>query len=75
MKNAFVLVAHHGDDGTVGEGDILRDVTELRFAALEKGGLVREATDKEAKGSGPAAEKAKQPAANKAAPTPENKAS
>jgi len=49
MKNAFVLSHHHGDDGTVDIGMILTDVTEQRFSALEKQGLVREATAAEVK--------------------------
>lgn len=46
-KNAFVLHDHYGDDGSVTEGMILRDVTSKRFEELEKGGLVREATAEE----------------------------
>lgn len=49
MKNAFVLDDHHGDDGTVIAGMILKDVTNQRFEALEKAGLVREATAAEVK--------------------------
>lgn len=43
-KNAFVIEHHHGDDGTVSEGKILRDISQKRFDELEKKGLVREAT-------------------------------
>ncbi|MFX4086161.1 hypothetical protein ACKU27_13770 [Sphingobium yanoikuyae] len=46
-KNAYVIEHHHGDDGTVSEGKILRDITTKRFDELEKKGLVREATDAE----------------------------
>jgi hypothetical protein len=49
MKNAFVKSDHHGDNGTVREGMILRDVTQKRFDELEKLGLVREATADEVK--------------------------
>ena len=49
MKNALVLDHHYGDDGDVSEGMILRDLSEKRFAELEKRGLVREATDIEVK--------------------------
>jgi hypothetical protein len=49
MKNAFVMSDHHGDNGTVREGMVLRDVTQKRFEELEKLGLVREATAAEAK--------------------------
>lgn len=43
-KNAYVIEHHHGDDGTVSEGKILRDITQKRFDELEKKGLVREAS-------------------------------
>lgn len=69
MKNAYVMVDHHGDDGTVREGAILRDVTGERFAALEKAGLVREASAAEVSG-----EKAAEAPLNKAAASPPNKA-
>lgn len=49
MKNAFVLQHHHGDDGNVVEGMILKDISEKRFAELENNKLVREATAKEVK--------------------------
>ena len=49
MKDAYVLVDHHGDNGTVREGMILRDISNQRFDALEKYGLVRAATAQEAK--------------------------
>jgi hypothetical protein len=49
MKNAYVLSHHHGDNGTVSEGMILTDITDQRFNALEKQGLVRAATDAEVK--------------------------
>lgn len=49
MKNAYVLSHHHGDNGTVSEGAILTDITDQRFNALEKQGLVREATAAEVK--------------------------
>jgi hypothetical protein len=49
MKNAYVLEHHLGDDGTVTEGMILTDITEKRFDALKKRGLVREATAEEVK--------------------------
>ncbi|WP_294390420.1 hypothetical protein [uncultured Sphingomonas sp.] len=44
MKNAYVISDHHGDNGTVREGKILRDVQTKRFDELEARGLVREAT-------------------------------
>jgi len=70
MKNAYVLVDHLGDDGTVTEGMILTEITATRFNALEKRGLVREATAKEVKeGYTPPF----QSEAEKAAPEPENK--
>jgi phage terminase Nu1 subunit (DNA packaging protein) len=47
MKNALVLDDHHGDNGTVTAGMILRELPNKRFEELEKRGLVREATDKE----------------------------
>ena len=49
MKNAYVLEHHYGDDGSVTEGMILVDVSTKRFDALEKAGLVREASDDEVK--------------------------
>lgn len=49
MKNAYVLHHHLGDDGNVVEGMILTEISDKRFAALEKRGLVREATPKEVK--------------------------
>ncbi|WP_286881205.1 hypothetical protein [Sphingomonas sp.] len=76
MKNAFVLVDHHGDSGTVREGMILRDVSNQRFDALEKHGLVREATAQEAKdGYRPdfESEAAAEDRAAKAAKAPSNK--
>nr|WP_047166897.1 hypothetical protein [Sphingomonas sp. Y57] len=85
MKNAYVLEHHHGDDGVVSEGMILRDVAAKRFEALEKAGLVREATaDEVKKGYAPSIEpdpskekgegekNAKEPA-NKKAADPANK--
>lgn len=58
MKNAYVLEHHYGDSGNAIEGTILIDVSEVRFAELEKKGLVREATAAEVKaGSQPAFEK------------------
>lgn len=79
MKNAYVLVDHHGDNGTVSTGMILKDVEPKRFGKLEKSGLVREATADELKaGYQPpfAAEgeiKAAAEPANKAAAKPANK--
>lgn len=49
MKNAYVTDHHYGDDGAVDVGMILVDVTQKRFDALEKAGLVREATADEVK--------------------------
>ena len=49
MKNAYVLEQHIGDNGNVTEGMILESITEKRFDALEKKGLVREATAAEVK--------------------------
>jgi hypothetical protein len=83
MKNAYVMEHHHGDDGTVGEGTILRDVSTKRFEELEKKGLVREATDAEVKAGSqysidpdpsvdPDAKKAPAPS-NKKAADPANK--
>lgn len=87
MKNAFVLVDHLGDNGTVTEGMILKDVTTKRFDSLEKKGLVREATAAEVKegykppfeasGVPTASESGEKQAAepqNKKAPEPANKA-
>jgi len=48
-KNALVLDDHFGDDGHVFAGKILRDIDQKRFDALEKKGLVREATAAEVK--------------------------
>lgn len=88
-KNAFVVEHHHGDDGTVSEGRILRDIPQKRFDELEKKGLVREATaeeveagdqhpfEKDTTGADGEAEgdgKAKPAPANKQARTPANKA-
>ncbi|WP_313434355.1 hypothetical protein [Novosphingobium sp.] len=79
MKNAFVLVDHHGDNGTVTEGMILKDVATKRFDDLVKAKLVREATaDEVKKGFAPAftseeGEKQAATPANKAAPKPANK--
>jgi hypothetical protein len=86
MKNAFVLVHHLGDNGTVDEGMILEGITEKRFDALEKKGLVREATAAEVKegykapfiasghiDAGEQAEKAKADPQNKKAADPANK--
>lgn len=83
MKNAFVTSDHHGDNGTVREGMILRDMAQKRFDELEKIGLVREATAEEVeKGYEPVIEgdptkdggekKSPEPA-NKKAATPANK--
>lgn len=47
MKNGYVLEDHHGDNGTVSVGMILRDMSTQRFNELEKKGLVRVATDEE----------------------------
>ena len=79
MKNAFVLSHHHGDDGTVIEGMILKDLSDQRFKNLEKRGLVREATAAEVKkghhipfeASGD--KLADDEGDTKAAPAPENK--
>lgn len=49
MKNAFVLVAHTGDKGMQQEGGIMLDLSNDRFDALEKIGLVREAKTEEIK--------------------------
>lgn len=85
MKTAYVIVDHHGDNGTVREGMILTDVQSKRFEELEKRGLIREATPDEAKqGYKPEiegdpskdegdAKKASEPA-NKKAAAPANKA-
>lgn len=79
MKNAFVLVDHHGDNGTVTEGMILKDVVTKRFDDLVKAKLVREATADEVKsGYAPPfkseeAEKQAGAPANKAAPRSANK--
>ena len=71
MKNALVLDDHFGDDGSVTAGMVLTDMTNTRFAELEKKGLVREATDKEVKaGSKHAFEKDD---SEKAAPKPDDK--
>lgn len=69
MKNAFVLVDHHGDNGTVREGSILTDLSDQRFSSLEKRGLVREAKAAELRDDKSAAT-----ADNKKAPEPSNKA-
>lgn len=83
-KNAYVLDDHHGDDGTVTEGMILADISNTRFDALEKQGLVREATSAEVKAGYKAPfekdeseaeggeKKAPEPS-NKKAPEPSNK--
>ncbi len=62
MKNGYVTEDHHGDNGTVRAGTVLRDLSDQRFAALEKRGLIREATVAE--------EKAAPGRADKAAPDP-----
>lgn len=49
MKNAYVTDQHIGDNGAVTEGMILEGITQKRFDALEKKGLVREATPAEVK--------------------------
>lgn len=49
MKTAYVLEHHLGDNGSVDEGMILEDISDKRFQALEKKGLVREATAAEIK--------------------------
>jgi chromosome segregation ATPase len=49
MKNALVIEHHLGDSGNVTEGMILVDISDKRFNALEKKGLVREATPEEVK--------------------------
>lgn len=68
MKNAYVLVDHLGDDGTVTTGMILKEITMKRFEHLEKRGLVRDATaDEMAAGYKPPF------IPEKSAPTPENK--
>lgn len=54
MKNAFVLVAHTGDRGMQQDGDIMLDLSNDRFEALEKIDLVREATADEVKNWKPA---------------------
>lgn len=56
MKNAFVLVAHTGDRGMQQDGDIMLDLSNDRFEALEKIDLVREATADEVKNWKPAFE-------------------
>ncbi len=86
MKNAYVLSHHHGDSGTATEGMILADLTDQRFNALEKKGLVREATAAEVKAGhqvpfeaggetigDEAAEKQAEKPENKKAAEPENK--
>jgi len=85
-KNAMVLEHHHGDDGTVSEGKILRDITQKRFDELEAKGLVREATkaeveagdqhafEKDASSGDDGDEKKKADPANKQARQPANKA-
>lgn len=47
MKNAIVLDTHFGDDGMATAGKLLLGITVKRFEALEKQGLVREATPEE----------------------------
>lgn len=47
MRNAFVLQHHHGDSGNAPEGSILRNLSNTRFDALAKRGLIREATKEE----------------------------
>lgn len=49
MKNAYVIEHHLGDNGNVTDGMILENITQKRFDALEKKGLVREATAAEVK--------------------------
>lgn len=49
MKNAFVMEHHLGDDGAVDVGMILAGISDKRFEALKRRGLVREATEKEVK--------------------------
>jgi len=76
MKNAFVLVDHLGDDGTVTVGMILKELSVKRFDHLEKRGLIREATSEEVKtGYKPpfTAEKTAPTPSNKKAPEPANK--
>jgi hypothetical protein len=81
MKNAYVLVDHHGDDGTLREGRVVLGLTQYRFDLLEKQGLIREATDAEVKAATteagdvaePEVKKAEAPT-NKQAPAPTNKA-
>lgn len=85
MKNAYVLSHHHGDNGTVTEGMILKNVTDQRFKTLEKQGLVREATADEVKKGHEApftpsgekiageGEKEAEAPSNKKAPEPKNK--
>lgn len=73
MKDAYVLVDHHGDSGTVRAGAILRGLSDHRFEALKRRHLVREATADEMKGGKGAAKAARAPE-NKAAAKPSNKA-
>ena len=48
-KNAMVLDDHYGDNGSVTAGMILKNISDTRFAELEKKSLVREATPAEVK--------------------------
>lgn len=84
MKNAYVTEHHFGDDGAVDVGMILRDIAQARFDALEKQGLVREATPAEVKAgyqptiepdesADQGGEKKKPEPANKKAANPANK--
>lgn len=72
MKNAYVLEDHHGDDGTVRAGAILRDLSDQRFETLKKRGLVREATAAELGNKAGSTKKAAEPE-NKKAAEPSNK--
>lgn len=78
MKNAYVLEDHFGDNGHARPDMVLTDVSEVRFAELERQGLVREATAAEVKeGSKHTIERDPTPAENagdeKQAEKPENK--
>lgn len=81
MKNAYVVHHHLGDDGNVTEGMILRDISQKRFDALRKRGLVREATADEVKAghkppfvaSGQLDASEPKDGETKAAPAPDNK--
>jgi hypothetical protein len=78
-KNAFVLRIHSNGAETFVERTVVEDMTNERFDALEKQGLVREATAAEVKaakenGGMVPAEKAAKAPENKAAAAPANKA-